>query len=165
MATGTYTALATTILPGAANSVVFSSIPTTDGSGNTIRDLILVMEYNASSSAWAGKVYINGDTTSSNYYWCRLAGNGASVTGTAGESSSIRWDVQTTANAMTRIDFLDAKATDKHKTVIVRADSAADNTQMSVNTWRSTAAVTSLTVQFGTSLGAGSTLSLYGVIA
>lgn len=164
MATKTYRAIATTTLSADTGSITFSSIPATDQGGNNIRDIMLVMSYKASSSAFAGKVYLNGDT-GANYDWVRLNGSGSSVTQTSGASGSIRWDIQTTADAMARVEILDAKATDKHKIAIVRADSAATGTQMSANRWKSTAAVTSITIEFGTNLLAGSTLSLYGVVA
>lgn len=162
----TYTALQTTTLGSAAASVTFGNIPSTDSNGNTIRDLILVMNYTAASSVYAGKVYVNGDFTSSNYYWVYMHGTGSgSPTSSQGSSGSIRWQVQTTSEVMARVHFLDAKATDKKKTVLVRVHSATAGIEASAQQWLGTGAITSLTAQFGTNLLAGSTLSLYAVVA
>jgi hypothetical protein len=164
MPTSTYTALATTTLASAAASVTFGSIPSTDTNGNTIRDLILIMDYNAASAAYSGKAYVNGDTTSGNYTSVRMVGNGSSKYSNA-NGGSIRWEIQTTGDAIAKLQFLDAKATDKHKTVLVRVDSAGTGTEGSVSRWANTAAITSITVEFGTNLEAGSTLGLYAVVA
>lgn len=161
-----YTALQTITLGSNQASVTFGSIPTTDVNGNNIRDLILIMDYKASSALFAGKAYINSDTTSSNYAWARISGGsgGQSATETY-NAGSIRWDVQTTGNAMAVLEFIDAKATDKHKVVFVRQGAADTGTLLSGNKWLSTNAVTSITINFGTNLLAGSVLSLYGVAA
>ena len=164
MPTSTYTALATTTLASAAASVTFGSIPATDSNGNTIRDLILIMDYNPASAAFSGKAYVNGDTTSGNYTRCMMKGNGSTYASNT-NGGSIRWEVQTTDDVTVRLQFLDAKATDKHKTVLVRADSSSDSTEANACRWANTAAITSITIQLGTNLQAGSTLSLYAVVA
>lgn len=164
MPTQAMTALQTTTLASAAASVTFGSIPATDSNGNTIRDLILIMDYNPASAAFSGKAYVNGDTTSGNYTRCMMKGNGSSTSSNT-NGGSIRWEVQTTDDVMVQMNFLDAKATDKHKTVLVRADSAADATEANACRWANTNAITSITVQLGTNLQAGSTLSLYAVVA
>jgi len=161
---GTYTALATTTLSSDAASVTFGSIPATDSNGNTIRDLTLIMDYNPASAGASGKAYINGDTTSGNYTRCMMKGNGSSTSSNT-NGGSIRWEVQTLDDVMVQMHFLDAKASDRHKTVLVRADSAADGTEANACRWANTDAITSITVQLGTNLLAGSTLSLYAVVS
>jgi len=164
MATATYIALATTTLSSDAGSVTFGSIPSTDDNANSIRDLVLIMDYKVASAAFAGKAYVNGDTTSGNYTSVRMVGNGSSAISNS-NGGQIRWEIQTTGNAMARLDFLDAKATDKHKTVLVRVDSAGTGTEASVSRWANTNAITSIKVEFGTNLLIGSVLSLYAIVS
>jgi hypothetical protein len=158
MPTPTYTALATVTLASASASVTFSSIPA------TYRDLILVMNYGQVDSTFAGKVYLNADTTGANYTRVMMAGNGSSTSSNA-NGGSIRWEVTGTANKQAIIQIMDYSATDKHKTALVRSGDSSTSVEASANRWANTAAVTSVLVQFGTNLTAGSTLNLFGVIA
>jgi hypothetical protein len=64
------------------------------------------------------------------------------------------------------INILDYSATDKHTTIISRANNAVNGTEAFVNRWANTAAVTS--VQIFTSTGnwsIGTTAALYGIVA
>jgi hypothetical protein len=60
---------------------------------------------------------------------------------------------------------MDYSATDKHKTVIYRADANGVSTEANAARWADTAAITSLKVLYNTNMKTGMTLSLYGVIA
>lgn len=159
----TYTAVATTTLPSSTASVTFSSIPATDTNGNTIRDLVLVMSFDQVDSGFAGKVYANGDTTSSNYVGVRALGNGSTYVSNS-NGGSIRWEAQGTNYQTAQVEFLDAKATDKYKLCLVRANAYSSLVEFSYSLWKNTNAITSLTVQFGTNLGAGTTISIYAVV-
>lgn len=164
--TATWTPIATTTLEAVASSVTFGSIPATDSSGNTIRDLILIMNYGQSSSGYAGKILINGDTTSGVYDWVEIKGDGTTTTTSdSTDAGSVRWQIESTSNQMAVAQFLDAKATDKFKTVLVRAGNAAYGAALAMTTWTNTNAITSLTVQIGVNLTIGTTISLYGVVA
>ena len=159
MPTSTYIPLQTITLGSAASSVTFASIP------QTYRDLVLVMNYGASNATNSGKAFVNGDTTAANYKSVRMQGNSSSaVSNTNGES--IRWEVQATSGLVTTLQFMDYSATDKHKTVLVRANAASTATEASANRWTSTSAITSIAINFlGTDLTTGSTLSLYAIEA
>jgi hypothetical protein len=156
MATAKYTALAEITLSSTDSEIVFASIPA------GYRDLFLVGNYGASSSGFAGKAYLNSDTTSGNYTSVRMVGNG-STTESNSNGGSIRWEVQATANSQVKLEILDYSQTDKHKTVLVRADNAGAATEASASRWASTSAVTSVTLAFGTTFTSGSTFCLYGV--
>ena len=148
--------LAETTLASNSASATFSSIP------SGYRDLILVMNYAGSNATNSGKAFVNGDTTEGNYTSVRMRGNGSAAQSNS-NGGSIRWETQSTSGSITILQFMDYSATDKHKTVLVRADSAATSTEASASRWANTAAITSITVNFlGTDLTAGSTLALYG---
>jgi hypothetical protein len=68
------------------------------------------------------------------------------------------------ANVVAQIQ--DASATDKHKTGLSRSDNSLVATYALAHRWASTSAITTVKVYCAVgSLAAGSTLSLYGVIA
>jgi hypothetical protein len=163
MPTPTYTPLANLTLGAAASAITFGSIPA------TYRDLICVASA-AGSTTLQGRIRFNGDT-GSNYNYTQISGSGSSVTtvAAANQSSgflSIVAQATTTGSLQMNINIMDYSATDKHTTIISRADQAANGTEAFTNRWANTAAVTS--VQILTSTGnwaAGSTFALYGVIS
>lgn len=168
MAAGsTYSPIETNTLSSSASSVTFSSIP----QGYT--DLVLVMSVQGASAATTRDpgIRFNSDTAS-NYSYTGLTGNGSSavsfrssnqLAGAAGFSfpttgfETIIMSIQNYSNSTT------------YKTALFRNSSAAAIVGACVNLWRSTSAITSLTV-LGSDLGsininAGSTFSLYGISA
>lgn len=163
MPTPTYTPLANITLGSAAASIVFGSIP------NTYRDLVIVF-VGAGSAQLAGRLRLNGDS-GQNYQFQRMSGSGSS----AGGSSNVNqvWAfvsntalAQTTTSLQMNINIMDYSATDKHKTVISRADNAANGTEAFVNRWGNTAAVTSVTILTSTgNWAAGTTAAIYGIVA
>jgi hypothetical protein len=163
MPTPTYTPLANVTLGSAASSLTFSSIPA------TYRDLIVVVSA-AGSTTLEGRLRLNGDS-GSNYNYNRMSGSGSAATGAdaANQSSAFLSAIAqatTTARMQMNINIMDYSATDKHTTIINRADQAENGTDAIVNRWANTAAVTS--VQILTSTGnwaSGSTFALYGVIS
>ena len=156
MPTPTYIPLATVTLASADGSVDFTSIPA------TYRDLILVANYGAASAGFSGKAYLNADTTTSNYSGVRMVGNGSTFYSSA-TGESIRWEVQATANSQVMLQIMDYSATDKHKTVLVRASNGGVAVEASASRWNQTTAVNAVRLAFGTNFTIGSTFSLYGV--
>jgi hypothetical protein len=157
MPTATYIALANYTVPSNAASVTFSSIPA------TYRDLVLIMSYKAADGVNAGKAFVNGDTTAGNYTSVRMKNLGGSPSSNA-NGGSIRWETQSTSEATTILNFMDYSATDKHKTVLVRAGAADTQVEASATRWANTNAITSIAINFlGTDLVSGSTLALYGI--
>jgi hypothetical protein len=165
MPTATYTPLATVTLGSAASSVTFSSIPA------TYRDLILISSVRLTTGGAAGSLVFraNGDT-GNNYSWVYMEGNG-SLTASASNSSANLGVVgqaessSTSAFGVGIAQFMDYAATNKHKTVLARADAPSLQTQAWVSRWANTAAINSLLIFSSQSMVAGSTFSLYGVIA
>jgi hypothetical protein len=163
MPTPTYTPLANLTLGAAASSVTFGSIP------STYRDLICIVVAEGSTTL-QGRIRLNSDT-GSNYNYQRLSGNGTAASAERAGSVSSGFlsaiaQATTTGALQMNINIMDYSATDKHTTIISRADQAANGTDAIANRWANTAAVTS--VQILTSTGnwaSGSTFALYGVIA
>jgi hypothetical protein len=163
MPTPTYTPLATVTLGASASSVTFGSISA------TYRDLICVV-FAAGSTTLQGRIRLNADT-GSNYSYQRMSGNGSAGSAAAASSQSSGFlsaiaQATTTGALQMNINIMDYSATDKHTTIISRADQSANGTEAFANRWANTAAVTS--VQILTSTGnwaSGSTFALYGVIA
>jgi hypothetical protein len=157
MPTPTYTALATVTLGSSAASVTFSSIPA------TYRDLILVIVGTASGDN-NPRLRLNGDT--GNASWVGVWGNGSSAT-TASNTDALLFGALSTGQSNTILQIMDYSATDKHKTILSRANQPAGSVWAFAGRWASTSAVTSAEAmaQSGFTYGAGTTFSLYGVIA
>ena len=161
MPTPTYTPLATVTLASSAASVTFSSIPA------TYRDLILV--YNGTVNIGAtSAIRFNGDS-GSNYNEVQMYGVGSGSGTSSSSSNQTSLNVGYPGTGLTQISLaiLDYSATDKHKTTLSRSDNAAVVTSAHAGRWASTSALTS--ISFSTTgvitYAAGSTFSLYGVIA
>jgi hypothetical protein len=159
----TYTALATVTLTSSASSVTFSSIPA------TYRDLVVVV-LALGSTTIEGRFRFNGDT-GNNYNFVNMAGDGTNTSSAnqanraSGVVSSLA-KATTTARLQMSLSIQDYSATDKHKTVISRADAAGTGTEAFTNRWANTAAITSVQILTDTgNWASGSTFALYGVIA
>jgi hypothetical protein len=163
MPTPTYTPLANITLGSAAAIVTFGSIPA------TYRDLICIVTAKGSVSLQS-RITLNSDT-GSNYNYQRMSGNGSAGSAVSAvnqirgflsaQSGPTSFDI-----TQISINIMDYSATDKHKTIISRADASALAAEAFVNRWASTAAVTSVEIRTSTgNWAAGSTFALYGVIA
>lgn len=157
----TYTPIAThTTTTSGTSSFTFSSIP------STYTDLILVCSLKATSTNSSLVARFNGDGTST-----------YSVTqmyGTSSQALSQRLSNQTevylsfsgfpTATFATTIcHFMNYSNTTTNKTFISRSGYASTYSDVSVGLWRSTAAISSMTLYAGTSYDTGCTFTLYGV--
>jgi hypothetical protein len=158
--------LATITLTSAQSSVVFSNIPT-----NGFKDLHLVCKLGVSSANGGGFIF-NNDTTSGNYSWVQMLGSGSSTLSNSGALAnnsmaiSPNYNLPTSLSLNFTMDIMDYSATDRHKTMIWRADDAAQNTLAIVGRWASTNAITKIDLSANvTTWLAGSTFSLYGVVA
>ena len=123
---------------------------------------MLVIEH-AMSSGVAFRVYLNSDT-GNNYNWVTMRGDGSSPSSTSGASTVAATGRGYTDKGTTIVSFFDYAATDKHKSYLVRTDTAAVGTEARAQRWANTAAVTSLEINGVTqTFNAGSTFSLYGL--
>jgi hypothetical protein len=113
-------------------------------------------------------ITVNSDT-GSNYSYVYMVGNGSSTySGQNSAAGQFRSGVFAGgAEAQYTVQFFDYSATDKHKSILSRADKASFATEASAQRWVNTVAITSLQV-YGASGGtftAGSTFALYGIAA
>lgn len=147
-------------LSSTAATVTFASIPA------TYRDLRVVV--NAATSA-EGNIFIQvNNDTGSNYTYVVMRASGGGAQGSTGTSTRIQSNystgLQTSSRAVNTYDIMDYAQTDKHKTILVRANHA-DEVDAIAGRWASTSAITSvkLTANDSTTFTAGSTFALYGV--
>jgi hypothetical protein len=161
----TYTPIATTTLGTAAASYTFSSI------SGSYTDLVLIATTNTTGVAGDDDLYMrfNGDT-GSNYSWTRLFGNGTSAASSRGTSTvycrvgNSAGTSATTTFPTTIINIMNYSNATTNKTAISRGNNSAVAAETIVSMWRSTAAITSITILPQTAnLRIGTTFTLYGI--
>jgi hypothetical protein len=154
----TYIPLQTITLGATTSSVTFASIP------QTYRDLIVVAQRRTVSGSNSEKVHLNGDTTGSNYSRVLMYGTGSSTGSTSGANDSTAGI--TTTISQTVYQFMDASATDKHTTFLVRDNNTSSLVTAGTHRWANTDAITSITLLVeSNSYAAGATFSIYGIEA
>ena len=169
MAAGsTYTPIATTTLGSAAASYTFSSI------AGTYTDLVLIIAGTVTSNGAGVVARINPDS-GTNYSVTTLRGTGSAASSARASNQAQAWltygdgfSSTEQSNLIAQIQNYSNSTT--YKTVIARNNnpngSAGAGTEATVNLWRSTSAITSITVQCDTgNLNTGMTLTLYGITA
>lgn len=164
----TYTPIATTTLGSAAASYTFSAISgsytdlalvcTTRVTGAVDNDDVLVT-LNSDTGSNYSATYLNGNgstatsgrnTSTSKGYWLYVVGNNAG-------SSTYTVDV---------INFNNYSNSTTYKTIISRTANSSNGAAARAGLWRSTAAITSITLNCPNSnLAAGSTFTLYGILS
>jgi len=157
----TYTPIATTTLGSAQSDYTFSSI------SGSYTDLVLVYAgTGTSTNTHAVRFRFNGDT-GTNYSYTYLRGDGSSAVSARASNSSFMLAISNTTetgmnNSIIQIQNYANSTT--FKTALVRGNDALARVEAIVNLWRSTAAITSITIlpESGT-LDAGTTLTLYGI--
>lgn len=158
--------IATNTLTANASTVSFSSIP------QTYTDLVLVISaYSTGSGNDNIGLVINGDS-GSNYSWTRMYGTG-SATGSTRSTSQNQigqgtFGVGSSNYSPVFYNLMNYSNTTTNKTVLGRANDSATQVTALVGLWRSTAAITSITLNLyasGANYGTGSTFTLYGVKA
>jgi hypothetical protein len=170
MATNTYVALKTETLLATASSVTFTSIP------QTYTDLVLVISPKTTLDGRDIRLQFNGDT-GANYSTTVLSGwTSATSTGSSnanyiqignyiGTSSTLP---STTITYISNYSNTTANKTSltRHNQFQTNVDPSYSETIAQTNLYRSTSAITSLTVSISSSTYAvGSTFSLYGIAA
>jgi hypothetical protein len=180
---GAYESIATAVGTGSSGTVTFSSIP------STYKHLQIRMMAKSSYTGgseplyWQAVVRPNGDSSSSNYTFHQLRGNGSAASA-AGSGSGAYDGVYVVAAANSNysgysdiygvaiIDIEDYASTTKNKTV--RAISGVNNNLsttgsgaviLNSSVWLNTSAITSLTIFEGGAYNwlSGSVFSLYGI--
>lgn len=169
MPTATYTPIASTTLGSAAASVTFDNL---NVSAAGMRDLIVVVDAKIAASVDIVLARINGVTTSS-YSSVHMEGDGTiatsfSQTETAFYTAVNDYNLSPTTPSTNILYFFDIAQTDKHKTILSRTNMAVTSggTFAAAGRFASTNAITSITLlTLAQNYSAGSTFSLYGVIA
>jgi hypothetical protein len=157
----TYEPIATQTLGSAAASVTFSSIP------STYTDLVLVINPTMASNADVTIIF-NGDTAN-NYSSTYLSGNGTTASSSRFSTfPKIYLDSINTGTGIVQynVSIMNYSNATTYKTALARFASAGVGTQATVGLWRSTAAITSMTITGDTvNFTTGSTFTLYGIKA
>jgi hypothetical protein len=160
-----YIPLATVTLATTSSSVTFSNIPA------TYRDLILVSSV-IHTGAGGHQMRVNGDT-GSNYPFVQMFGDGSAATSNSGTLSYFtpftNSNPGTTSPVLGISQFLDYSATDKHKTMLLTNSSEGTTASPMVTRiaarWANTAAITTIVCfPVSTTIAAGSTFNLYGIV-
>ena len=163
MPTNTYVALDKVTISGSStNTITFSSI------SQAYTDLVLVSSAKMSGTGTTGTFRFNGDTAS-NYSFTYMYGNGTSaLSGRQSSKTSGIWDswadqLSSTMFEADVLQIMNYSNSTTYKTALSRSNSSV-TTEAAVNLWRSTAAITSLTLFLSTgNFVDGSTFSLYGI--
>ena len=147
-------------LSSSAATITMSSI------NSGYRDLVLVGQGLASTPTGIN-IRFNGDT-GSNYNQVVMYGDGGSAISSSNTGIAAfqpgRLDNSTIADFI--VNVMDYSATDKHKTALIRYNSASVLTAARIGRWASTSAITSfvLSLDSGT-FNSGCTFALYGIVS
>ena len=161
----TYTPIATTTADGTSNTVTFSSI------AGTYTDLVLIGgNVNSASAGNTPFIRFNSDS-GTNYSGTILEGNGTSAQSGRRTNNSNGVPIGGTfvGSNSTAYNFIvsimNYANTTTYKTTLARYNNSAAETEADVGLWRSTAAITSLTIRTdgGANWSSGSTFTLYGI--
>lgn len=163
---GAITALANTTLGSGTSSVTFSSI------SSSYKDLMLVISNFSTTSDGMDIIMRFNSDTGNNYSQSHIRGNGSTPGASAVANITAAYpnfySILTTSNVTNIIHILDYSATDKHKSMLVRAHDMDSSKYVIAGTWRwaSTSAINTISLAFsGINATSGSTLTLYGVSA
>lgn len=166
MAVSAYEVISTQTLGTAVASVTFSSIPA------TYTDLVLIANSSTTTvgSSEINKLTFNSDTAS-NYSTTTLGGDGSSAASFRGTSVAYIRAGRNSQNGDSyfvpnKIQIMNYSNTTTHKTILAQGPEASNYIENDVGLWRSTSAITSVTLTAGTNnYKVGSTFTLYGIKA
>ena len=166
MAVSAYEVISTQTLGSAAATVTFSSIP------QIYTDLVLIANSSTTTvaSSEINKLTFNSDTAS-NYSTTVLGGDGSSAASFRGTGVAYIRAGRNTANgdsyfAQNKMQIINYANATTFKTVITQGSEAGAYISADCGMWRSTSAITSITLTAGTNnYKVGSTFSLYGIKA
>jgi len=156
----TYEPIATYTVSGSSTTTyTFSSIP------GTYTDLVLIASGSLTTDADVS-IRVNGDTAV-NYSRTRMWASTATASdgGTGDYFSGTVW-YTSTSNNNAIFHFMNYSNTTTYKSVLSRSNSTNTMVNSQISMWKSTAAITSITVGvFSAIYSAGSTFTLYGIKA
>lgn len=166
MAVSAYEVIATQTLGTAAATVTFSSIPA------TYTDLVLIANSSTTTvgSSEINKMTFNSDTAT-NYSTTTLGADGSSAASFRATSQAYIRAGRNTANGdsyfvVNKIQIMNYANSTTYKTAIAQGMEANVYLENNVGLWRSTSAITSVTLTAGSNnYKIGSTFTLYGIKA
>jgi hypothetical protein len=163
MATNTYVALDKATVTSATPSITFTGI------SQAYTDLVIIASSVVSTGAIEIQVGNGTIDTGTNYSRTYMYGNGTSALSDRNSNISNTYasaGASTSSFGVARINFMNYSNTTTFKTILLRSDDAAVNTNAAVSLWRSTAAINTIKINgFSANIAAGSTFSLYGIRA
>ncbi len=162
----TYDKIATTTLTTSTATVTFSAI------SGSYTDLVLVCNIAQAAGNNGLRVRYNSDNAS-NYSYTTLNGNGTTASSARGTSETELVIANTSGSTTLELaiiaNIFNYSNTTTYKTSIGRGNRASSNVDATVGLWRSTSAITSITLALGASFptnnfASGSTFTLYGIL-
>ena len=168
----TYDLIASQTLGSAASSITFSSIA---ASWTDLRLVTVLRGATGTGTSFELDVVFNSDT-GTNYSYTQLTGNGTAASSFSGTSSTYAYCgaiIGPTATAgIIGINTLDifSYAGSTYKTLLYSSSTDQNGgvnafVARGVSLWRSTSAITSITLTTNTSFATGGTANLYGIKA
>jgi hypothetical protein len=166
MAAGpTYSPIATTTATGSSTNVTFNSI------SGSYTDLVLVIA-NVTAQIDNVGITLNSDT-GSNYSRVILQGNGSTASSNKNSNQTYLYTMyKDTAGGdpvMSTTQFLNYSNSTTYKSVFTRQETNSSGTkavQAIASVWRSTSAITSISINSGSAnFNSGATFTLYGIAA
>jgi hypothetical protein len=164
----TYEPIATTTLSTDTAQIDFTSISA------AYTDIVLVVNNiqttNTGSSYNAVRMRINSDT-GQNYVFVSIEGSGttASTNRDYNDFMYVGFAPQTSATTKAQVisHFMNYSNSTTHKTIMHRSDAAGFGTQFRTHSWRSTSAITSISILFDGTVKykSGMVMTLYGIKA
>ena len=159
----TEVAIATTTLSSAAGTITFNSIPA------TYTDLRIVLVPVATTTF--PQIRFNSDSAS-NYSWTYISGNGtAAQSGRFSNQTEFYTNIGGDASIPYMVTFdIFSYAGSTYKTMLwneVNDKNGSGVISPKVGLWRSTSAITAVNLRadiYGTTFGAGTTATLYGIL-
>jgi hypothetical protein len=146
-----------TLANSTTTSVTFGSI------SSAYRDLVIVYQGTTQSPS-GNRYWINNDQVNSTYFLIDGFGTGSSVFSQNVQSPQIGYDINsTTTQNNVIVQIFDYAQTNKHKTILARANNTSAGVEMQAKRWANTAAVTSVVINNAAIWNAGTTICLYGV--
>ena len=161
MATNTYVAIQSATVSGSSTGVVtFANIP------QTYTDLIIVSSVTYSADGYINQLRFNDDSNT-NYSYTRITGNGSTAASSSLPNINYAFGGWSgTVPTTNIIQIMNYSNSTTHKTVLTRTNLTTDRVVAYANLWRSTNAITKITLtqEASTNYTSG-TWTLYGIAA
>jgi len=164
----TFEPIASTTLSTDTTTITFDNIP------QTYTDLVLVcseVQSDVAGSSFNDGRFRFNDDSGTNYSSTRLQGDGSAASSARLSNENILYagiipQASVTSKAINIMHIMNYANTTTNKTAIVRSSSAALAVRATVGLWRSTAAITKVTVIYPSqNYKSGGVFSLYGIRA